>query len=96
MLQRIKDDNGRGTSYHIFKYCVVADYQNFSCDDLRIVGRNYRNKMEMKNCQSAVNYKNLKPFLNVQEKSVALKLITFLRESNTDEFSLYLRYYDIF
>ena len=37
VLERVKDHNGRETSYHIFKHCVAANYQIFSCDDLELL-----------------------------------------------------------
>ena len=74
MLERVKDYNGRDTSSLIFKHCVAADHQFVSCDDLRIVGRNYRNNKRKRKITEALLIKNLKPLLNMQEKSVALKL----------------------
>ena len=74
MLERVKDYNNRDTSSHIFKHCVAADHQFVSCDDLRIVGRNYRNNKRKRKITEALLIKNLKPSLNMQEKSVALKL----------------------
>ena len=68
MFERVKDHIGRDTSSHIFKHCVAADHQLVSSDDLRIVGRNYRNnKWKRKIAEALLS-------LNVQEKSVALKL----------------------
>ena len=75
MLERVKDHNGRDTSSHIFKHCVAADHQFVSCDDLRIVGRNHRNNKRKRKITEALLIKNLKPSLNMQEKSVALILL---------------------
>ena len=75
MLDRVKNHNGRDTSSHIFKHCVAADHQFVSCDDLRIVGRNYRNNKRKRKITEALLIKNLKPLLNMQEKSVALILL---------------------
>ena len=75
MLERVKDYNGRDTSSLIFKHCVATDHQFVSCDDLRIVGRNYRNNKRKRKITEALLIKNLKPLLNMQEKSVALKLL---------------------
>ena len=74
VLERVKDHNDRDTSYHIFKYYVAADHQFSSCDNLRIVDRNYSNNKRKQKIAEALLIKNLKPSLNVQEKSVALKL----------------------
>ena len=79
MLERVKDHNDRDTSSHIFKHCVVADHQFVSYDDLRIVGRNYRNNKRKRKIAKALLIKNLKPSLNVQEKSVSLRLFNRLR-----------------
>ena len=72
VLERVENHNGRDNSCHIFKHCVAADHQLVSCDDLRIVGRNYRNNK--RKIAETLLMKNLKPSLNVQEKAVALKL----------------------
>ena len=56
VLERVKDHNGRDTSFHIFKHCVATDHQFVSCDDLRILDRNYgNNKRKTENCRSAIN-----------------------------------------
>ena len=81
VLERVKDHNGRDTSSHIFKHGVAADHQFVSCDDLRIIGGNYRNNKRKRKIAEALLIKNLKPSLNVQEKSVALKLFNQLRSS---------------
>ena len=33
VLEQVKDHNGRDTSSHIFKHCVVTDHEFVSCDD---------------------------------------------------------------
>ena len=75
VLERVKDHNGRDTSSHIFKHCVAADHYVVSCNDLRLVRRNYHNNKRKGKIAEALLIKNLKPLLNVQEKSVALKLL---------------------
>ena len=74
VLERVKDHNGRNTSSRIFKHCAADDHQFVSCDDLKIVGRSYRNNKRKRKIAEALLVKNLKPSLNVQEKSVVLKL----------------------
>ena len=74
MLERVENYNGRDNSCDIFKRCVAADHQLVSCDDLRIVGRNYHNNKRKRKIAETLLMKNLKPSLNVQEKPVALKL----------------------
>ena len=74
VLEQVKDHDGRDTSSHIFKHCVAADRQFVSCNDLRTVGRNYCNNKRKRKIAEALLIKNLKPLLNVQEESVALKL----------------------
>ena len=63
MLERVKDHDGRDTSYHILKHCVAADHQFVSCDDLSIVGRSYRNKKRKRKTAEALSIKNLKTSL---------------------------------
>ena len=74
MLERVENHNGRDNSCHIFKHCVAADHQLVSCDDLRIVGRNYRNNKRKRKIAETLLMKNLKLSLNVQEKPVTPKL----------------------
>ena len=65
VLQRVKDHNCRDTSSHIFKHCVAADHQFVFRDDLRIVGRNYRNnKLKQKTVETLL-IKKLQSSLNV-------------------------------
>ena len=73
VLNQVTDHNDRNTFSHIFKHCVAADHQFLSSDDLRIVGRNYKNNKGKQKIAEALLIKNLKPSLNVQENSVALK-----------------------
>ena len=70
----MKEHNDRDTSSHIFKHYVAADHQFASCDNLTIVDRNYSNNERKRKIAEALLIKNLKASLNVQEKSVALKL----------------------
>ena len=81
VLERVKDHNGRDTSSHIFKHGVAADHQFVSYDDLRITGKNYRSNKRKRKIAEALLIKNLKRSLNVQEKSVALQLINYIRSS---------------
>ena len=74
VLEWVKDHNGRDTSSHILKHFVAANHQFLSCDDLRIIGRSYLNNKQKRKIAEALLIKNLKSSLNVQEKSVALKL----------------------
>ena len=74
VLECVKDHNGRDTSSHIFKHCVADDHQFFSCDDLKIVGRNYRSNKRKRKLAEALLIKNLGLSLNAQGKSVAFKL----------------------
>ena len=73
VLEQVKDSYGRDNLYHIFKHCVVADHQFVSYDDLRIVVRIYCNNKRKWEIAKIPLSKNQKP-LNVQKKSVALKL----------------------
>ena len=74
VLELVKNHNCRDTSTYLFKHCVAADHRLVSCDDLRIVGRNYHNNKQKRKIAEALLIENLKPSLNGQEKSVALEL----------------------
>ena len=76
VLEQLKDHNGRDTSSHTFEHCAAADHQFVSWDNLRIVGRNYRNNKRARKIAEALLIKNLKPSLNVEERSVALELFS--------------------
>ena len=74
VLERVKYHNGRDTSSHIFKYCVADDHQFVSCDELKFVGRNCCNNKRKLKIAVVLLIKNLKPSLNMQEKSVEFRL----------------------
>ena len=78
VLEQVKDHNCRDTSSHIFKHCVATDHQFVSCNELRFAGRNYGNNKRKQKIAEVLLIKNLKPSINVQEKSVALKLFNQL------------------
>ena len=79
VLEQVKDHNCRDTSSHIFKHCVATDHQFVSCNELRFVGRNYGNNKRKRKIAEVLLIKNLKPSINVQEKSIALKPFNQLR-----------------
>ena len=61
MLKWVKDHNGRDTSSHIFKHCVAADRQFVSCDDFKIIGRNYLYNIRKQKIAEALLIKNVQP-----------------------------------
>ena len=71
-LEQTKDQNGKNSSSHIFKICLVVVRQFVSCDDLRILGRNYRNNKWKQKIEKMLLIKVLKPLFNVEGNSVPL------------------------
>ena len=58
----------------INKYFVVNGHRNDSCDNVKTMGNSFRNNAFKRDVAEAVLKKELKPTLNVQEKSVEWKL----------------------
>ena len=74
LSEGIIDSGGRDKKSHLFQHAVVNKHRNASYDDFKIIGSGFRNKTLKRMVAEALLIKQLRPTLNVQEKSVELKL----------------------
>ena len=72
--ERIIDYNGRYRKSHLFRYSVEHNQKNLERHDFKILGKGYRNNAMKRKISEVLYCTELKPTLNVQEKSIDLKL----------------------
>ena len=72
--ERIIDHNGRDRKSHLFRHSVENNHKNVERQDFKILGKGYRNNAMKRKISEALYCRELKPTLNVQEKSIDLKL----------------------
>ena len=72
--ERIIDHNGRDKNSHLFTHAVIHEHRNASYNNFHIIGSGFRNNSFKRKVAEALLIKEFKPTLNVQEKSVELKL----------------------
>ena len=73
--ERIIDRNNRDRKPHLFRHSVEHNHKNVERQDFKILGKGYRNNFMKWNISEALYCRELKPTLNVQEKSIDLKLL---------------------
>ena len=69
----MKDHNGRGRNFHLFKQSVENRFDLVLQKCFRIIGKGYRNNTSRRKKAEVLFIKKMKP-LNIQEKSVKLEL----------------------
>ena len=72
--ERIIDHNGRDRKSHLFRYSAEYNYKNVGRQDFKILGKVYRNNAMKWKISEVLYCRELKSTLNVQEKSIDLKL----------------------
>ena len=72
--ERIIDHNGRDQKSHIFKHSSEKCRQHFHTNSFKIIGNGFKNNSFKRKVSEALLIKQIKPSLNVQEKSIELKL----------------------
>ena len=72
--ERIIDQGGRDQKSYLFRHAVVNEHRNASYDDFKLIGSGFRNNTFKRKVAEALLIKELRPTLNIQEKSVELKL----------------------
>ena len=71
--ERIMDHNKRDKNFHLLKHSREKDHQHVWGNNFKVLGNNYSSNFERK-ISGALFIKQLKPSLNVKEKSVQLQL----------------------
>ena len=74
-MERIKDHSGRDKNSHLVKHSIETGHSAVTINDFEIIGSAYRNNYQKWKVAEALYIKELKPSLNVQEKSIPLKLL---------------------
>ena len=71
--ERIMDHNKRDKNSHLLKHSREKNHQHVWENDFKVLGNNYRSNVKRK-ISHAIFIKQLKPSLNVKEKSTQLQL----------------------
>ena len=74
LYERVKDNNGRDHSSHLVKHAVETSRLPGDTANFEVIGSGYRNNARCRKIAEALLIKKLKPTLNIQEKSVPLKI----------------------
>ena len=70
--ERIMDNNKRDKNSHLLKHSREKNHQHACENDVKVLGNNYRSNFKRK-ISEALLIKQLKPSLNVKEKSIQLQ-----------------------
>ena len=74
IAERITYHNSKDNISYFFKHAVVHDHRNASYDVFKIVGSGFRKNTFKRKFADAILIKELRSNLNIQEKSIELKL----------------------
>ena len=75
MAERVKDHNGRDHKSHILKRSLETEHKRVKSSNFSIISKNLNgNKRKRKITVESLLIKQLHPTLNIQNKSVPLKL----------------------
>ena len=72
--ERVFGHTGKDINSHLYKHCIEAGHQALEISDYRIIGNRYGNNWNKRKIAEALLFKELKPTLNKQDKSIPLKL----------------------
>ena len=72
--ERIKDHNSRDLKSHILRYSVESGHVNVSCEDFKIIAKNFNNNSWKHKIGKSLLVKEKRPTLNIHDKLVPLKL----------------------
>ena len=72
--ERVLDYNGKDISSHLYKHSIQTGHQTSKISDYQITGNRYGNNWNKRKIAEVLLIKELKPALNKQDKSIALKL----------------------
>ena len=72
--ERIIDHSGRDQNSHLFKHSCIKNHPDTSKIDFKIISNGFKNNYCRRKIAEALLIKQIKPSVNVQEKSYELKL----------------------
>ena len=74
IIDRIKDHNGRDHATHIVKHNIETSPTDVNTANFKIIDMNFSNNKRKRKIAESLWIKDLRHTLNVQEKSIPLKL----------------------
>ena len=74
LYERVKDHSGRNHSSHLVKHAGETGHLPVDTANFEVIGSGYRNNPRRRKIAEALLAKKLKLTLNIQEKSIPLKL----------------------
>ena len=74
IIERIKDHSGRDHASHMVKHNIETSHTDVNTANLKINDMNFSNNKRKRKIAESLWIKDLKPTLNVHEKSIPLKL----------------------
>ena len=74
ILDRVKDHTGKDVHSDLFKHAVESGHEILAVTNYSIIGKWYRNNIRKRKIAEALLIKDIKPTLNRQDESIALKL----------------------
>ena len=74
IIERIKDDSGRDLASHMVKHNIETSHTDVNTANFKVTDMNVSNNKRKWRIAESLWIKHLRPALNVQEKSIPLKL----------------------
>ena len=74
IIERIKDRSGRDHASYMVKHNIETWHTDVNTANLKIIDMNFSNNKRKRKIAESLWIKGLRPILNVQEKSIPLKL----------------------
>ena len=74
--ERVKDHAGKDVHSHLFKHAVESGHKVLDVTNYSIIGKGYGNNIKRRKIAEALLIKEIKPTLNRQDQSIALKLFS--------------------
>ena len=73
IAERIKDHNGRGHKLRILKHSLETGHKHVKSSDFSIISKNFNGNKRKQKITESLLIKQLRPTLNIDDKSVPLK-----------------------
>ena len=74
IIERIKDHSGRDHALHVVRHNIETSHTDVNTANFKIIDMNFSNNKKKRKIVESLWIKDLRPILNVQEKSMPLKL----------------------
>ena len=76
IVERVKDHNGRDHKQHILKQALKTGHEHVKSSDFLIISKNFDGNKIKRKIAEPLLIKQLRPTLNIHDKSVRLKLFS--------------------